>query len=83
MESALSICVGCKLYTLITRKQAQYCTGGVCEVRTKEPIQTFNLTQKIIAFSITIALTSRFLYVYGKNRVQNVLWGVFARNGSD
>jgi len=57
MEAALSICVGCKLYTLFTRKQAQNCPGGVCEVRTKEPIQTFNFVQKMISVIIMIALT--------------------------
>ena len=56
MEAALSICVGCKLYSLFTRKKAQNCPGGVCEVRTKDPIQTFNPMQKIIATIVAIAL---------------------------
>ena len=56
MEAALSICVGCKLYSFFTRKKAQNCPGGACEVRTKEPIQTFNLAQKIIATFITMSL---------------------------
>lgn len=76
MESALSICVGCKLYTLITRKQAQHCSGGVCEVRTKEPIQTFNLAQKIIAFSITIALTVG-LYMFMAKTESKTFFGEF------
>ncbi len=57
MEAALSICVGCKLYSLFTRKKAQHCPGGVCEIRTKEPIQTFNIAQKIIAISVAMALS--------------------------
>jgi len=56
MEAALSICVGCKLYSFFTRKKAQNCSGGTCEVRTKEPIQTFNPIQKIIAILISFAL---------------------------
>lgn len=36
------------MYSFITKENAQYCAGDKCEVRIKEPIQTFNLTQKII-----------------------------------
>ena len=56
MEAALSICVGCKMYTFFTRKEAQNCPGGVCEVRTKDPIQTFNPAQKVISILTFIAL---------------------------
>ena len=55
MEAALSICVGCKLYSFFTRKKAQHCPGGACEVHIKEPIQTFNLAQKVISISVLIA----------------------------
>ncbi len=56
MEGALSICVGCKLYAFFTREKAQNCPGGVCEIRTKDPIQTFNPIQKLIATLVGIAL---------------------------
>ncbi len=56
MEAALSICVGCKLYSFFTRKKAQHCPGGACEVHIKEPIQTFNLAQKVISITVLIAL---------------------------
>ncbi len=56
MEASLSICVGCKLYSWITQKKAQNCPGGSCEIHIKEPIQTFNPLQKIIATIISIAL---------------------------
>ncbi len=57
MESALSICVGCKLYTMFTSKKAQHCPGGSCEIRVKEPIQKFNAPQKIIAGLVVVSLT--------------------------
>jgi len=57
LESAFGICIGCKLYTLFTRNEAQYCPGGVCEVRIKEPIQTFTLSQKIIAGALIVFLS--------------------------
>ena len=31
-ESAFGICLGCKLYNLFHKQQAQLCPGGVCEV---------------------------------------------------
>jgi hypothetical protein len=37
-ETAFGICIGCKIYNLISRKQAQLCPGGICEVRTALPI---------------------------------------------
>jgi len=55
-ESAFGICIGCKLYTLFTRNEAQHCPGGTCEVRTKDPIQTFSLTQKLITGALIVFL---------------------------
>jgi hypothetical protein len=31
-ESAFGICIGCKVYNLFSKDQAQLCPGGVCEV---------------------------------------------------
>jgi len=56
LESAFSICVGCKLFGLFKKDPVTHCPGGVCEVRTKEPIQTFDLAQKIITFTVILAL---------------------------
>ncbi|NOR56242.1 MAG: DUF4395 family protein [Sulfurovum sp.] len=56
MESAFSICLGCKLYKFIAREDPQLCPGGVCEIRTKEPIQMFNPMQKFIAAMTVVGL---------------------------
>ena len=56
LESAFSICVGCKLFGLFKKDPVTHCPGGVCEVRTKEPIQTFDLAQKMITFTVILAL---------------------------
>jgi hypothetical protein len=56
LESAFSICLGCMLYKIITREDAKHCPGGVCEIRQKEPIQTFNIAQKAIAGTTFAAL---------------------------
>ena len=31
-ESAFGICIGCKLYSMLSKNQAQLCPGGVCEM---------------------------------------------------
>jgi hypothetical protein len=65
LESAFSICLGCKIYNFIMTKKAQYCPGGACEIQTKDKIQTFNIFQKIIAISTAILLiTGIYFYTY-------------------
>ena len=48
LESAFSVCIGCMIYKAFSKKDPQHCPGGVCEIRKKEPVQTFNFMQKII-----------------------------------
>ena len=62
-EAAFSICVGCKIYGIFKKDPVSYCPGGICEVRTKDAIQTFDLAQKIITMSMVFAL-SFGLYSY-------------------
>jgi hypothetical protein len=56
LESAFSICVGCIIYKWIVREDPRYCPGGTCEIRTKDPIQTFSPIQAIIATTAAIGL---------------------------
>ena len=56
-ESAFSICLGCKIYGIFKKDPVTHCPGGVCEIRTKDTIQTFNLAQKLITLSIVMALS--------------------------
>ncbi len=56
LEAVFSICIGCKIYEILFRKKAQHCPAGVCEIKQREPIQTFNLLQKAIALLTFIAL---------------------------
>ena len=58
-ESAFSVCVGCKIYQLIKKEAPSHCPGGVCEIRTKDPVQRFDPVQKVI-----LALTV-FAIFYG------------------
>jgi len=64
LESAFSICVGCFIYRVFTKDDPQHCPGGVCEVRQKDPIQTFNLAQKLIAGLTSLAfLVGLYLFL--------------------
>ena len=62
-EAAFSICLGCKIFNLIKKEKASHCPGGVCEMKIKEPIQTFSSVQKAI-FLITILLIAYGSYAY-------------------
>jgi len=63
LESAFSICLGCKIFEIFKKDPVTHCPGGVCEVRAKEPVQRFNLAQKIIAL-MTVLAFSFGLYNY-------------------
>ena len=65
-ESAFSICLGCKIYNLVYKDKATNCPGGVCEFRVKEPIQTFNNTQKIIVILLIVSILIA-LYIFSVN----------------
>ena len=62
-ESAFSICLGCKIYNFIMPQKATHCPGGICEIQTKDPIQTFNGVQKTIVTLVIVAF-SYGLYSY-------------------
>jgi len=62
-ESVLGICLGCKIFEWINRKNPKYCPGGVCEVQIKEPVQKFTPVQAVIVVS-TLALMSYGTYAY-------------------
>ena len=57
-ETAFGICVGCKIYNAIWPGQAQHCPGGVCEIRTREPIQRIGMGQlgAVVAVGVIVAL---------------------------
>jgi len=65
-ESAFSICLGCKIYNMINSDKSKHCPGGICEVRTKDPIQTFNLFQKTIVVTATVSIVTG-LYLFSVN----------------
>lgn len=63
LEAAFSICLGCKLFEWMLRKNPKYCPGGVCEMQIKEPVQRFSMVQKTIVI-ITVVVMSYGVYAY-------------------
>jgi hypothetical protein len=57
-ESAFGICLACKIYNAFSRRQAQHCPGGVCEVFTPHESQKVSLggTAIVLAFLVTIGV---------------------------
>jgi len=62
-EAAFSICLGCKIFSWIKRKDPKYCPGGVCELQTKDPVQKFTPAQSMILI-ITVILMLYGTYAY-------------------
>jgi len=64
LESAFSICLGCMLYKLIVREDPQYCPGGTCTIKVKEPSQMFSPLQVIITlFTFLLFLGGIYLFI--------------------
>jgi len=76
LESAFSICLGCKIYNLVMPNKATHCPGGVCEMKTKEPIQKFTTVQKFIV-SVTFISIFYALYSYMYKLENNTMMGQY------
>jgi len=62
-ESAFGICLGCKVYNLFNKQQAQLCPGGVCEAPARHEIQRIGLPQTLIVagFLVLIVFVGRHM----------------------
>jgi len=62
-ESVFGICVGCKIYNLFHKREAQYCPGESCDLsKGRVPIQNLNLGQKTI---FTLSAVLLFYLAFG------------------
>ena len=62
-EAAFSVCLGCKIFGWIKRKDPKYCPGGVCEMNIKEPVQKFTPAQAGITI-LTVFIMTYGIYAY-------------------
>ena len=56
-ETAFGICLGCKLYNLFNKEQAQLCPGGVCEVPERRTGWGIALPQLAVLALFVVAVT--------------------------
>lgn len=61
-ETAFGICIGCKLYALVSRQKPELCPGEVCEVRDRQEIQRVSPAQLLTvlglaAYVVLVAVT--------------------------
>jgi hypothetical protein len=56
-ETAFGICLGCKLYNLFNKEQAQLCPGGVCEVPARRQGWGVSLPQAAVLALVVGTLT--------------------------
>lgn len=60
-ESSFGICLGCKLYGLIKKDNAQYCPGEICDIKQKHEIQKLSLKQWFILIGLIIFIVLLFI----------------------
>ena len=51
-ETSFGICIGCKLYALVSREKPEHCPGEVCEVRDRQPIQAVSPAQLLMVAAL-------------------------------
>ena len=63
-ESVFGICLGCKLYNLFNKEEAQYCAGATCEKHERAECQMFSISQWVVLgvfFLVVVAMILRLL----------------------
>lgn len=62
-ESALGICLACKIYPVIFKEKVQYCPGEVCDIKSRHEIQKVSGTQILIVIGfIALIVLTYFLF---------------------
>jgi hypothetical protein len=68
-ETSFGICVGCKLYNLLTKNTAQLCPGGVCELPPDKRLSV-NWTQAAVLALSVFAVVGMAQWVYSSGAPQ-------------
>lgn len=65
-ETSFGICIGCKLYNLLSKNTAQLCPGGVCEISMEKSLgMTLNQVAIIVLSIITTVGIFQWVYSTG------------------
>ena len=79
-ESAFGICLGCIFYKLFYKEKAQYCSGEVCDKKSKQDIQKTSGVQLFIVFVfIAYIFLTAFLF---NNQFTKKPYDLFGINSS-
>src|SRR6185369_3750253 len=83
LESAFGICLGCLVYGLFYKKEAQYCAGEICDPQKKQEIQKISWPQILIIFAFIglVILTMIFFNHLLKENPKN-LWQIINTGSS-
>jgi hypothetical protein len=69
-ETAFGICIGCKIYNLFNKENAQFCPGGVCEL---PPAKTSGVSRIqvaiVVLFAGLLGAIAQWVYSTGTQRV--------------
>ena len=70
-ETAFGICIGCKIYNLISKEAAQFCPGGVCEVPPAKA-SGVRMTQVaiVVLFAAAVGGIGQWVYSTGPKKVE-------------
>jgi Domain of unknown function (DUF4395) len=80
-ESAFGICLGCIFYKLFYKEKAQYCSGEVCDMKSKQDIQKTSGVQLLIVFVfIAYIFLTAFLF---NNQFTKKPYDLFGINSSE
>lgn len=65
-ETAFGICLGCKFYSIFYKEKAQYCSGEICDIKSKQEIQKTSKIQLLIVLGF-IAYTFLVVILFNDN----------------
>lgn len=71
-EAAFGICIGCKLYNLFTKQNAQLCPGGVCEVPAQDSSASLAQIAMVALFAVLVGGIAQWVYATGPQDAQQM-----------
>lgn len=63
-ETAFGICLGCKVYPLVFRKEVQYCPGEVCAIHERHEIQKTSALQWMMVLGMVLFIAGSVLLLH-------------------
>jgi hypothetical protein len=72
-ETAFGICIGCKLYNLFNKENAQLCPGGVCDVPSgKGSGASMGQVAMVALFAVLVGGVAQWVYSTGSPRALQI-----------